>query len=205
MMKRNTLQILIIVSLIAINVFVLFHVVQLKQEKVTKNYYSNLKNNPDDELYSYRLNFTTSIINSNLQLDSVALKDTLNNVIPLKNVFRKGQRQILVCRFSKTHCASCVNFAIQILQNWTDSIGRENILFLGNHRNNRIFKREIPLYGIRDMRVFNSYTFNIPVEELGFPYYFILDRNLQISNVFIPDKATPNITTNYLENVNKKF
>ena len=72
-------------------------------------------------------------------------------------------------------------------------------------RNNRIFKREIPLYGIRDMDVYNTNTFNIPVEELGFPYYFILNSNLQISNVFIPDKATPSITNIFLKSVNKKF
>ncbi|MBZ4676472.1 MAG: hypothetical protein JG782_1091 [Anaerophaga sp.] len=184
----------------------LIYVIQLKQEKVVaNNNNSNLKNNPKDELYSYQLNFTTNLVNSNLQLNGVTLKDTLNNIIPLKQVFLKGQRQILVCRFSKMHCASCVDFVIQLLQNWTDSIGKEKILFLGNHRNNRIFKREIPLYGIQDMNVYNTYTFNIPVEELGFPYYFILDSNLQISNVFIPDKATPNITNLYLKKINEKF
>jgi len=91
-MKRNTFLVVIILSLIFLNLYLLFHFIQMKQEKVianNNNYY--LKNNEKDVLYSYQLNFTTNIINSNLQLNEVTLKDTLNNIIPLKQVFLKGQ------------------------------------------------------------------------------------------------------------------
>ena len=41
--------------------------------------------------------------------------------------------------------------------------------------------------------------------ELGYPYYFVLHDDLTISNVFVPDKATPAITIKYLELIKKQF
>jgi len=159
----------------------------------------------NDELLTLRLNFTTNILNSNLQLENIFIKDSINILLPINEVFDEKQKYILVCRFSEHHCESCVNYSLKMMTSWIDSIGNGNVLFLGNHRNNRIFNRVIPLYGIKDLSTFNAPAFNIPIEEIGYPYYFLLDRNLQITNVFIPDKATPNITNEYLKNIKLKF
>jgi hypothetical protein len=43
------------------------------------------------------------------------------------------------------------------------------------------------------------------VEELAYPYYFILHNNMTISDIFIPDKAAPTITNNYLEMIYKRY
>ena len=202
-MKEKIFLILIIISLLAINAFTLVRFYQLKQQKSEGE---EIKHNKEsDELNSYMVNFSTNILNSNFQLNNILVRDSLNNTIPLKTAFNYGQKQILVCRFSKMHCESCVNFAIQNFRNWVDSIGIKNVLFLGNYHSNKIFNREKPLYGIQGMNVYNAFELKIPAEELGYPYYFILDRNLRISNVFVPDKAAPEITNRYLKNIQSKF
>jgi len=205
-MEKDKLLIMIILSLFAINVFTLVCFFQFKHQKVVDDMIKcNQEDNERDELYAYKVNFTTNILNSNFKLDNVMIKDSINNIIPLKELFHSGRKQMLVCRFSKIHCESCVNFAIQNLRKWADSIGVKNVIFLGNYQNNKIFNRTKPLYGIHDMNVYNSSTFKIPAEELGYPYYFVLDSSLRISNVFVPDKAIPKITNRYLRNVQKKF
>ena len=201
-MKEKTFYILIIVALLAINGFTLVRFYKIKQQS---NVLLNQESNKSDELNSYKINFAVNILNSNYHLDNVIIKDSLNNILSLKELFKDKQEQLLVCRFSQMHCESCVNSSIQILRNRIDSIGTNKVVFLGNHRNNKIFNRVIPLYKIQDMRVYNCPAINIPVEKLGYPYYFILDKNLQISNVFVPDKAKPNITNKYLENICKRF
>lgn len=202
-MKKEGFLKLIILSLIVANIFTLVCFRYLDREKlIDEIVYSNQES---DVLNSYILNFDTSILNSNLQLDSVMIKDSLSNIIPLKKVFNTGQKQLLVCRFSKMHCESCVNFSIQSIRKLVDSIGMKNVLFLGNYHSNKIFNREKPLYGIQGMNIYNASELKIPAEELGYPYYFLLNSRLQISNVFVPDKATPNVTNRYLENVQKKF
>ncbi|PCH68239.1 MAG: hypothetical protein COC06_09920 [Bacteroidales bacterium] len=205
-MKEKAPFILILIILIAINSFTLFLYHRLKQKEIEGeiirvNQVSSLK----DIQNTYRLNSKIDILNSCLCVDNVMIKDTVDNKFPINKIFDNLQERVLVCRFSQRHCESCVNSLIQILRNRVDSIGKENVVFLGNHRNNRIFKRTIPLYGIEDLKVYNCPKLSIPVEELGYPYYFILDSRLQISNVFVPDKATPNVTFEYLKNICKKF
>ena len=158
-----------------------------------------------DELQTLKLNLAMNILNSDLQMENIMIKDSLSNTVPVSDVFDESQKYLFVCRFSKLHCESCVNYSIQVLKNWVESIGVENVLFLGDYRNNKIFNKEKPLYGIQDMKTYNAPAFDIPAEELGYPYYFVLDRNLQIINLFIPDKATPNITNEYLKMIKTKF
>lgn len=205
-MKERAFLILIIISLIAINGFSLFRFYRFKLQSNKDNAISfKNENRESDELYSYKLNFMTNILNSNLQLDNIMIKDSLNSIIPMKEAFYHKQKQLLVCRFSQTYCESCVNFSILILRTWVDSIGVKNVMFLGNYRNNRIFNRTIPLYGIQGMKVYNGSEINIPAEKLGYPYYFVLDSNLQISNVFVPNKGLPDLTSKYLKNIHKRF
>lgn len=138
-MKEKRFLILVITSLLAINIFTLVRYEKLKQQKVIEKAISNnYESIIGEELTSYKVNFSTNILNSNLLLDSLTMKDSLNNIIPLKEAFDYNQKQILVCRFSQMHCQSCVNSSIQILRSCVDSIGIKNVMFLCDYRNNRI-------------------------------------------------------------------
>ena len=204
-MKRSFL-VVIIILLIVINLFTLIRFYHLKALLPASKAYSFMQaGDESDERITLGLNFTTNILNSDLQLENILIKDSLGNTQSISEIFDEEQKYLLVCRFSDLHCESCVNYSIKMMNHWIDSIGPNNVLFLGNYKNNRIFNRVKPLYGIRDLRTFNTPAFDIPVEELGYPYYFLLDRNLQIVNVFIPDKATPKISNEYLKNIKTKF
>jgi hypothetical protein len=138
-------------------------------------------------------------------LEGIAVKDSLNNILPLQDVLKSDKGQTLVCRFSEFYCESCVNFSIQLFRHCIDSIGKNNVLFLGSHRNNKIFNSTKPLYGIHNMNVYNVANLNIPAEKLGYPYYFVLNSDMTIANVFVPDKATPVITIDYLKKIAEKY
>ena len=196
----------VIIFLLAGCVFMLVRFRKLQQQKAeTEELFVRLQNKAQDQLNTYQSNLETAMLNSNLELDNQMIKDTLNNPIPLKSIFAKGQRQLLVCRFSQQHCESCVDATIQILQKQVNQIGAENVVYLGNHRNNRIFKKTIPLYGIKGVPVYNTPRFSIPVEQAGYPYFFILDSSLHVSGIFVPSKGIPAVTVKYLEAVKKLF
>lgn len=139
-----------------------------------------------------------------MELNDIMLKDSLGIISPLKNLLEKEKKQILVCRFSQFHCESCVNFSIQMLLH-SSFIEKENLLFLDSYENNRIFNREKKLYGIDTFKTYNALSLNIPLEELGFPYFFVLNENLTISHIVIPDKNTPALTQKYLEIINERY
>ena len=196
----------LIIFLLAGCVFLLVRFRKLQQQKAeAEELCVHLQNKAQEQLNTYQSNLETAISNRNLQLENQMIKDTLNNPISLKSIFAKGQRQLLVCRFSQQHCESCVDATIQILQKQVSQIGVKNIVYLGNHRNNRIFKKTIPLYGIKGMPVYNTQKFSIPVEQAGYPYFFILESSLQVSGIFVPNKGVPAVTVKYLEAVKKRF
>lgn len=205
-MTEKRFLILIIAALIIINIFSLIRFLNLKQLKnIIEANGIHQQTITTDELHTYRHNFKVNILNSNLVIENLDIKDSLNITFPIKKIFDDKQESILVYRFSQMHCESCVNSSIQITQNWVDSVGINNVVFLGNHRNNRVFNKTIPLYGIQGLKVYNCPKINIPAEDIEYPYFFVLDSNLQISNLFVPDKATPFITNSYLKNVSKKL
>ena len=195
-----------VIALSFFNIFILISFNNIKQEKtISEDIYYNKQNVNIDKLNLYKASFISNILNSDLQLSNVKIKNSINHFTPLKEAFEEEQEQLLVYRFSKMHCESCIVSSIEILQKWCDSIGKINILFLGNYSNNRIFQRTIPNYSIGNMKVYNTPAFNIPAEEKGYPYFFTLNRDLHISNVFFPNKAIPKITDKYLETIQKKF
>ena len=194
------LLIFVILSLLAINAYTLIGFYRLK---IGNSMRQNISKN--DELNTYKVNFSTNIQNSHIKMAEVVVKDSSNNVFPLKDILDNGRERMLVCRFSELHCESCVESSIQLFRQWTDSVGKDNTLFLGTYRNNRIFNRTKPVYGINDLNTYNILELNIPVEKYGSPYYFVLNNNLTISDVFVPSKSTPYITNNYLQMIYKRY
>lgn len=191
--------IVIILALLAINIYTLIHVQNSKDRNAIAT------QTEIDELHAYKVNFVTAIMNSNLSVRDISIKDSLGQVFLLNEIFKDRHLPLLVCRFSEQHCESCVDFAIRQFRQQIDSIGDNNILFLGMYKNNKIFNRTKPLYNIQNMDVYNSYYLNIPAEELGYPYYFVLHDDLTVSDVFVPDKSIPILSNNYLYMINKRY
>ena len=182
------------------SVFVYMH---LSQKKAT-NSHNTFSDSEKEEADFYRTNYYVNLNNNGMELNDIMLKDSLGIISPLKNLLEKEKKQILVCRFSQFHCESCVNFSIQMLLH-SSFIEKENLLFLGSYENNRIFNREKKLYDIDTFKTYNALSLNIPLEELGFPYFFVLNENLTISHIVIPDKNTPALTQKYLEIINERY
>jgi hypothetical protein len=158
-----------------------------------------------DKLHSYQINLRENIANSNMRIDGISVKDSSASVIPLKNSFYAGQAYLLVSRFSHLHCESCVTFSIKAMMQWAGVLGKDNILFLGSNSNNRVFNKEKQHYGIQNMNVYNIGVLSLPAEEMGFPYYFVLDSALRVTDVFVPDKAVPELTDKYLKMIGERY
>ncbi|MDR0680580.1 MAG: hypothetical protein LBG15_01835, partial [Dysgonamonadaceae bacterium] len=120
-------------------------------------------------------------------------------------LFGKNENRKLVCRFSELYCESCVNYAILKIKNRTDSLGKNNILFLGMYENNTSLKILKPQYNIQDMNVYNTGALSLPAEEMGFPYYFVLDSALRVTDVFVPNKIVPELTDRYLKMIRERY
>lgn len=112
----------------------------------------------------------------------------------------------LVLRFSELQCQTCVELEKENLKKWQEETGVQNILLWGNfgHPNApKIYKQghelNHPLYNVPVSSV------PLSVEAFNIPYYFVLDKDLRIHSVFIPDKFAQNLSTRYLETIYSSF
>lgn len=201
-MSATKFSIIIIFVLIGINIYIVLDYYSYKEKQ---KQYTNILLHELEETNIFKANFGFGIENSEYKLTNILLKDSLNNTFPLDSLCKQSSKRLLICRFSELNCESCVNFAINnILQN-IDSIGKENILFMGEFKNNKLFNKRKVAYGINNLRVFNSNSLKIPAENLGYPYYFIIDSSRIIHNVFVPDKGMPHISSRYLNLIQKRY
>jgi hypothetical protein len=192
----------IIALLFVIDIYIVYHYYRLQQK--TKIIQRQLVVD-SDELNLLKVNFNYSFTNNNILLSDVVMKDFANNMVLLKNKFKPTQKYFLICRFSEYQCESCIKSAISILYRFSNSIGMDNVILLGTYQNNRIFNQQKATYDIHDFQVYNTASVNLPIDKVNYPYYFILDNELRVSDVFMPDKAIPTLTREYLLLITKRY
>ena len=113
-------------------------------------------------------------------------------------------KPLLIYRFGEIKCNSCFETEIKELQREFDDNPSlvcilcsywSNLEFHNFKRFNRI---NFPLYRI------DKDAFEWEIENNGNPYYFILHQNMKISHIYVPNKAYPELSKQYLEGV-KRF
>ena len=138
-MKKKSLLIFVVVPLLLFSVYSIYRYNNLKNLK-NLSIQNKLREFKNEELDTYRSSYIGGVLNNGKKIDNYILaKDSLHNLIPLKKIFDNKQNNILVYRFSKRHCESCVVASLEVLKRHIDSIGVSNILILGNYKNNRIY------------------------------------------------------------------
>ena len=67
--------------------------------------------------------------------------------------------------------------------------GIQQIVILGDYTNKRFFRKMKELHEV-DFRCFKTEaSFHLPIDDLNIPYLFVTDKNLLVSNLFIPHKS----------------
>ncbi|MFV0266804.1 MAG: hypothetical protein ACK5HT_06680, partial [Draconibacterium sp.] len=126
-MKREIPLAAVCGVLLITNAVILVRYQKLKQ-KVNDKEISISQLSKDNELATYEFNFVANILNNNISIRNTKVKDSIDNTMPICDIFANNQEKLLVCRFSRRHCESCVVSSIQILRSWVDSIGTNNMV-----------------------------------------------------------------------------
>lgn len=115
----------------------------------------------------------------------------------------KLSKPLLVLYIAESHCTKCVDKELNMLETYCKDIENRIMILasLHNYKDIEVFKQEnhikYPVYLIsRD-------SFEWDINQLEKPYYFILDRQLRISNLHITDEIYPNLSILFLKGVNE--
>ena len=200
-MKKSCLFLLIISVLSSLNIYLYFNFKSFKDK--TSAYLEATKNDNEKTLI-LQTNIEASIQNVGRSLKNTILKDSCNKNQQLSHIQIKNQ-YLLICYFSESDCESCINYSIQTLLPWCKSTGYENILFIGQYRHNKLFYEQLPLYNLKPTMAYNSYGLNLPLKDLGYPFYLIVDDSYNVVEVYIPNKGNPNTDQYFLQLLTTRF
>lgn len=143
--------------------------------------------------------------NSGLSLENVEARDSLKQSFDLKTLFGDGVDKVLVVRYSDNHCASCDQNAIETVLKNRDNVDIEKVVFVGYGRRTVVFSKEIDQCGIRDYEVLNIADLGLPAEAMLFPYYFVMDSTLSVLDLYVPNKAIPDMDSTFVSLMMRKL
>ncbi len=197
--KKKTLQI-VIVLLILLDLFLLLKLNQINIELnntiknnsqlITKN--DLLKEQVLKSVFAEKIVWADSI-NVYSATDSFSIKELIDN------------ENKLVLWFSELSCRSCVDAQYQILVENSDNIKFENIVLLTSSKSTKIispFKRINEISKEVFSTKFDFYSGNM---TLNSPCYFIMGKNLEMIDIFYPEKDNLELTESYFEVIKSKY
>lgn len=183
-----TLLFLLIADLILLNLLSIEKKNTAKAVDLTKSIMSN-------KSFALEYYFTTSLNNNNVYIPDFKNEFFFNNI-------KKGVT--LVIRFSELYCGDCVNF---ILLKTKKLIKNKNIriILLPNYSSKNSSKIICTQFELGNIPTCNIERLNLPVEDCGYPYCFTIDSTYKVSNVFVPDKTVPSLTSSYFNMIEKRY
>ena len=205
LMKENKYLIFVLLFLIVnISFFVCY------QNVLSELTFCHYQNRNAEQIQYQREKALLSIINNSFindgrSLCNLELVDENGNKGKLSHNLVVNTNK-LVFFFSDKNCITCIDSALYHLNNWSDSIGMDNIIVIVSYENSyrlnvlrKLKKIQFPIY--------NVYKQNMDRYDLerDFPFFFVLTIDLSLQNLFIADKSLSEITDNYFRATVKNY
>lgn len=131
-------------------------------------------------------------------LNDIMLYDMNDSITYLHNLVESDFKFIF--KYTELSCVSCLN----LINNYLSPELKSKFTILTSYKEQRtldVFARmnkiNYPIYNLYEQKV------NIPLDKTNVPYLFVLDNDLRVNYIFIPDKDFPEITTSYLNRISK--
>ena len=118
------------------------------------------------------------------------------------------EKQALVFRYSYLGCNDCVVDLLTLLNEMQNKDELEIpillIIYTENFRalllENRNYNIHFPIYLVPNNDLIKS-----PIDEFNVPYFFLINKNMNCTDFYVPDKTTPDLTQKYLNFINSKY
>lgn len=124
---------------------------------------------------------------------------------PLSTIVSENEH-LFICRISENFCESCNDTILDkfiSFSNDTACLMRMAVIGKYNPKSLSIIaSQHIPSNRID---YFSSSDATFPLDFDGLPYYFVLDKNLTISNIFTPSRVFPELTDAYFQILKEKY
>ena len=140
-----------------------------------------------------------------LKILSLIYYDFINNKSSIKEI-TENITSVLIYRFSKNMCPSCIHEDLMEVDHLQQEIGKERVLLLPTYPDNRTGRLEVS-----NLLAKFNYV-NITADLLRMPtlegdflqrYFGVIDKEGNLTMVFFPRRGNPNLTRLYFSEVKK--
>lgn len=138
---------------------------------------------------------------SGMKLENMKIIDTAGNAVTVKEMVRKAP--VLVLRYHEGNCQECVVFGLSKMNSFSKGkkiqsvvLPRYNEMYPFKMSNQKLNSHSLPFYNCQE---------DFLLDNQNTPYFFILDTDLNVNAIFIPDKVYPKVTDQYLETIYDRF
>ena len=156
-----------------------------------------------------KLNTLEQIFEDNLTNDNTSFIDSLSFVDVSKKSYTLGEvltdSTTFVLRISDLHCEDCVRFMLlKLIRLTQDSNMKNNVILFASYQNKRRLSLLLDNLSVK-YPVYFVGRVPLSVEELSYPYCFVLNKDGYVSHTFVPDKNQPQMANYYLETLMRRY
>lgn len=123
--------------------------------------------------------------------DSDGVKLKLNEILKTK--------ETIILRLMETNCRSCISECLSKVDLSDEKI-KNNVIILIVAKNNVSFKSFLNDYSLKGQKCY-YFPYNLKADIFNYPYFFSLNIDLEIKNIFFPEKEIPEFTDVYLRGI----
>lgn len=160
----------------------------------------------DESLLSYQSGFEVMLQNDGISLAGKTLYDVyVGTEVAVSDLFKDSTDLYLVMRYNQLDCEACVEFAYsKLVEHGLDVNGIEVLVMKDKSTILNQHAPDIPA-GEDNFKRMDYINMTLPIDAACVPHYFILDKNMVVHDMFVPDRMNQEITDKYLEMVVDKW
>ena len=144
--------------------------------------------------------------NNGLKIDILLHDISKDSIITLHDLFSDNDTVFfIVCRIHEYNCVECTDYALAKFFELDNIISREKLIpiIVGTYNNFSAMRLLIPEN--KDIDCFFTESINIPMDERGYPYFFVIDSSRRVHDVFAPNSSYYQLIDEYFSFIIKKW
>ncbi len=202
-MKKSYLWVITILSILLLTGLTSFVLIEQKNSTEQLTQVNELAErqmrlfNAEKDLYRNSLQGNYFLQDHDLKLfGKMAFFTEDSDTVYASDLFTKEK---LVFRFSENNCSECVKHEFELLEQYVDRIGAENMVIIADYSQNQYLeyvKQDAP----EKIRCLNDthYFRKLPFERFNLPYLLTINEKLELRNLVILEKSFDQFTHDYL-------
>ncbi|MBQ1697281.1 MAG: hypothetical protein II075_05320, partial [Bacteroidales bacterium] len=136
---------------------------------------------------SLKANIVTNIKFVSRCIPDIEVSNRQNKTKRLSELFCNDSKPLFILRITDRYCNSCVKYFVDLFANERLNDALKFVYLTGFQNQNRV-GLEAEELNIKNDMLYNVPFLDVPIDNLGYPYLMVLNKNLEIEYCYFPTR-----------------